>query len=131
MSTKTKEWTYRPKYTKARTAKELADKEQELTSILVELLRVQTTEGTEMKDIVFHCFVQMLQDFKLARETLADCMHPEHDPDDFFSDVQLNINPYFWFIELIRKCIWSIDESARQRENEELERLLKEDKEDA
>lgn len=127
---KNTEWTYRPKYTKARIAKELADKEQELTSTLTDLLRVQTLEGAKMKDIVFECFVQMLEEFKLAREQIADCMDGNWDPMDFFFATYCNTDTYAVFMKKIRDYIYGIDECARERESEEMAQYIKEGKED-
>ena len=101
------EWTYRPKYTKARIAKELADKEQELTSTLTDLVRVQTLEGAKMKDIVFECFVQMLEELKLAREQIADCMDGNWDPMDFFF-LEIETDDEFDEEELVKQISDSI-----------------------
>lgn len=127
---KNNEWTYRPKYTKARIAKELADKEQELTSTLTELLRVQTIDGAKMKDIVFECFVKMLDDLRFAREQIADCMGDNWDPDEFFFATHLNINSFQWFLQMIGEYIFGFNEGVKKGESEALEHYLKDRKED-
>lgn len=94
---KNTEWTYRPKYTKARIAKELADKEQKMMATLTELLSA-STKGKDVKTIVFERFVQMLDDFKLLR-----CAIDDVGPEEWV--VHFNCNPFTHFLISIHEAL--------------------------
>ena len=90
-------WTFRPKYTKARIANELADKEQHMMATLTELLRA-STKDKDVKTIVFDRFVKMLDDFQHVRNAMDDL-----GPEDWIVD--FNNNTFDWFLEFIQEVL--------------------------
>ena len=92
---KNNKWTYSPKYTEARIANELAFKEQHMTSTLTELLRA-SSQGKDVKTIVFERFIQMLGDFELGRDVLSDL-----GPEDWVVD--FNQHTFEWFLDFVQE----------------------------
>ena len=117
---KTNEWTYRPKYTRARIINELAEKEQHMASTLVELLRLQTTKEVDIEHIVFDCFLQMIEDLRNSRMEMIDNPDIDMETDGFFARYH-NTNAFDCFLANINAvcCLANADSDDSEEKEED------------